>query len=645
MASLSSSTRLGNTSTSALIRSATSIQNQVTAYNDEAQRLQFENDPSNDNLQTYLTYLQGRINSLQAAGDIASQTKALAMGQTMTSAVAKNTSFTIQNQAIQVMAGTATPQDKLDVIGQMFQRAQSIGDETLAQSLMSQGYALSQQIQYQQQVAAEASVTLQKANDSAIKAGYTDAIAQIKDMTANAIALFHSGAAEPGAAFKEVTSQLDSTLKTLTGEGLPKGTQANLGSVLQGMFNAEFAYAQQAADVLRPTDPQAADKFAKYDANGNIIGGTAADIMNNQAFIKVPGIGNVNAHDAAQFANNPNLIGIKTDENGQTTFYRNPIIGYSFKNGVLTPETDQATSQALVGSTGKGPNNSAVRLQSATNSQKQLENLGFTVDKVNKDGTIEVQFTSKTDHWTQAKGSNPILSSTESGSGNKVTLIPQVNGTFQFARGNNLFSVALDAKGLGGIFQTGPDGAPRSIAGQYGFNQQVNTMISNATTQQLQQQAAARASQLANAQLVKAGLPAGGGYFAPVPGALQGGTGPSAYTSPSPTSKPYQMTQRAGGGFNFTNNGKAISAAEYAQANGIAFRDLLTHMAQSGDSGAKAALGFVGNDFRYDPSKISAGGNANIYNALTWGTGLPGAHVNGPNTQGGQLTLPSGLKL
>lgn len=83
------------------------------------------------------------------------------------------------------------------------------------------------------------------------------------------------------------------------------------------------------------------------------------------------------------------------------------------------------------------------------------------------------------------------------------------------------------------------------------------------------------------------------------------------------------MAKRSDGGFNFTDSGgKAISAAQYAQSKGIAFRDLLSEMAKQGDQGAKTALGFVGNDFGYDPRKlvngVSSPGLINLYKSLVW---------------------------
>lgn len=84
-----------------------------------------------------------------------------------------------------------------------------------------------------------------------------------------------------------------------------------------------------------------------------------------------------------------------------------------------------------------------------------------------------------------------------------------------------------------------------------------------------------------------------------------------------------QMSQRKGGGFNFTIGGKSVSAAAYAAATKTPIRTLLATMAKAGDSGAKAALGFVGGDMRYDPRKMNAQ-NAAVYNSLFWGL-MPGA--------------------
>lgn len=69
-----------------------------------------------------------------------------------------------------------------------------------------------------------------------------------------------------------------------------------------------------------------------------------------------------------------------------------------------------------------------------------------------------------------------------------------------------------------------------------------------------------------------------------------------------------QMQRRKDGGFNFTDPyGTPINAAEYVQlqnsmGNRITYRNLLQQMATSGDKGARTALNYVGDDFRFNPN-------------------------------------------
>jgi hypothetical protein len=120
-----------------------------------------------------------------------------------------------------------------------------------------------------------------------------------------------------------------------------------------------------------------------------------------------------------------------------------------------------------------------------------------------------------------------------------------------------------------------------------------------------------------NAQLAAQRSAGGGGGYATPSFGYGGGAGAAGS---------YRAAPKQGGGFAFTDaDGNPISAATYAAATGIPFRNLLQNMANQGDQGAKAALNFVGGDYRYDPNKIGQGNNAAIYNALVWGTNLPQA--------------------
>lgn len=97
------------------------------------------------------------------------------------------------------------------------------------------------------------------------------------------------------------------------------------------------------------------------------------------------------------------------------------------------------------------------------------------------------------------------------------------------------------------------------------------------------------------------------------PGFSLGGLGGAGGGTPA-------MSQRGDKGFNFQgSNGQSVSAATYAQLTGQSFRSVLQKMASAGDQGAKTALGFVGDDFGYNPNKI--GSNKALYNNLVWGSG------------------------
>lgn len=117
----------------------------------------------------------------------------------------------------------------------------------------------------------------------------------------------------------------------------------------------------------------------------------------------------------------------------------------------------------------------------------------------------------------------------------------------------------------------------------------------------------ARADQARQAAAQAAGL-----------GSLFGNMG----NEPAAVSTSATASKRPDGGFNFTDaNGRPISAAAYATAKGLTFRQLLSDMASQGDKGAKTALGFVGDDFGYDAKKINNQKLADLYNSLVWGTG------------------------
>lgn len=117
-----------------------------------------------------------------------------------------------------------------------------------------------------------------------------------------------------------------------------------------------------------------------------------------------------------------------------------------------------------------------------------------------------------------------------------------------------------------------------------------------------------------NYQLQKQQLGAQNAYSTLLAGMLGGGNN----ATPAAAAPTAQMVQRSDKGFNFTDqNGNAINAAQYAHLTGQDFRNVLQVMASHGDTGAQAALGFVGNDYGYDPTKVTSPALANLYKALT----------------------------
>lgn len=131
-----------------------------------------------------------------------------------------------------------------------------------------------------------------------------------------------------------------------------------------------------------------------------------------------------------------------------------------------------------------------------------------------------------------------------------------------------------------------------------------------------------------NAQIARSKAGGGGGYL----GGL--GLGDGGTQTDSGLAK---LSQRKGGGFNFTIDGQPVSAAVYADATGEKFTSLLKRMAKKGDAGAIRALRFVGDNYKYDPRKVATQDQLDLYNSLVWGTGLERSSLtDAPN-------IPAGL--
>lgn len=605
MPSLTSSFNVGSGSASSLVKAASTLTNQLNAYKDAQAKAAFEFDHSDASYQTYSSYLTDRISQLQSTGSIADATKAITMHDQLLQAQSSNASFNITNASIAVMDGQATPQDKLQVITDLFEQSQQTGDVNLSQSLENKAYSLQQTIEQQAQTASDAAHTLAKAQGD--KEG--SATAAVATQIEQALFTINQGVKDYGfSAFnKSVKDQLD-TPNPDTGQtprqmmqalaentSLPADqrdamlkvvntSQPSYADMTVGMASAMGAYHQLAAQIYMSSGNYSAYQ-TQIDAAQKIMDGTT--LISTVA-------GNMSLQDMATYQANPDMYTPhQTYVNGrlQTTLTtnslhsgENAITGMHFdENGHLTASFSgqQAGTQLSSGDAAKY--------------EKVLTSLGLshsTLKSADIRNGIDVQVTDQSPGWLKNLFGDQLNQS--------VNMFIGPHGLefgVQNADGSNTpYVIATDSKGLSGLFKGTNDGKgniqylPQQAAGQYGFNQKSNTV-----------------TQAAQAAIQKS-------MGNPTVGRDQSPARPSA-----------QMTQRAGGGFNFTNNGQAISAARYSQITGVPFRTLLQQMSDSGDTGAKTALQFVGNDYGYDASKQVSYQNSSTYNALTWGAGVKAA--------------------
>ena len=171
------------------------------------------------------------------------------------------------------------------------------------------------------------------------------------------------------------------------------------------------------------------------------------------------------------------------------------------------------------------------------------------------------------------------------------------------------------APALAGLRSQGQQKAMSLQDAIFAIKERRDTLGQNIYQQEKDRAFQSREAALARADAARQAAASAGSGFSPTyttPTGGGGNTGGGGWGNAS---------QRKDKGFNFQGaDGRSVSAAVYAKQNNIPFRSLLERMAKMKDPGAIKALGFVGNDFGYNPNKI--GNNAQLYNNLVWGSGL-----------------------
>jgi len=489
MASLTAGLKLGTGSASALIKSASSIASQIATYQDASQAYQYELSAKTDqDLQTYQTYLQGRITTLNATGTIADASKSLSLTRALSTAVKGNISTSILRENIQIMAGNATDQDKLNLIGTQFQRALSNGDMNLAQSLESQAYSLSQSIQLKAQTAADAAASLRKAAGGSAASAQNHVATQIE----NSFKQLNSdtGAAGEAALNKNlkswVTANKSSLLALTNGPGIDQGTkdaitkavnssQPNYRDIASGVGQAMIAAHYQAYLAELPINPETAQGY--LDA--------ATNLANGNTSIKTLA-GSLTLQDIQLWQNNPAMFVPK--ENADTG-----VLSFSY-GGTGRKPGESAISGYKFGADGTVTANFTGSVSGTKLNQKQVDEvnntltkLGFNFKQIGTDKNSHVAIldngitiqANKSPKWLQpmlAGQQNVQLQAYETKQG-------IVTATLDGTGKGNIYLIAHDSKGLNAVYQsTGQfkDGNPifgKQVAhGDYGFDQNNNSL-------------------------------------------------------------------------------------------------------------------------------------------------------------------------
>lgn len=471
---------LGNTSGSALVKSAASIASTVADYNDKIAAQQWSFSAQTDaDWQSYQNYLTGRINNLSSTGSIANASKAVSLTSTLQSANRSYTSNVIQRSSQAILEGNGTATDKLSQIDDMYYQAVANGDQNLAQNLVSQHDTLSQQIQYDQTTAATAQETLYKANQTAQAQGYSDAEQQIKDSLSN----FSSGFKQTGQGFTSKTltdnsSAILATAKTL-GIDIPKGSALTNGSIIQAAFNSIYALEGQKAAIYNITPGSSSEYNTSIQAMDNINNGIATLSVGGQK---------LTYQDAAYYAAHPDAfhqITTGTNIEGQTTYAleKSAVLGYAYdKNGV--PQPIYSVKDAN-GNVTQGPSATTTYQVLDDNNKKamkaDLQGAGFSVTENNGNIIAMPSTDGKNNFFNNAIKPYGLDASTgfnviKTAAGYQFSPVTGSNGATQ------LLTLAKDASGKFGIYnnQFNPITGTQTnqLIGQFdGFNAINNTQV------------------------------------------------------------------------------------------------------------------------------------------------------------------------
>lgn len=600
--------------TTSLLRSAASARKKIQAQQDAEVAYNWNNSyQTYDNYQEYAAYLEKRARSTS------DPSAALTLQKAKDSAYKGYVGNEIQRKTIAIAEGTGTSTEKYNTIVRYMQDAESSGLYGLSQNLGAQaGQLYISMVEEQKRAVAEQKslgeieANYRKKLQNAEADSYGDMGQALEGALTRLNKTFkESGQIAFNAEAKKFVESQRGLIEDLTKQKLPKDITTSLPQIIQGAIEGlQTYYAKAAVAAVDDTDKHKA-YMDKVDA-----------IVNGREF-DTP-FGKQSVQSIATL--NPGMYVPSTDAYGNKKLSQGALDGYS---------VDESGRIAAIPS---GKLNKEIDKKVGAQQKKQLEAMGFAnVGYDSSTGTYKVSIDKGKQDWFQ--NTKLGLSDNEN-----FNLIPTDTGFQYFNKATNeLFSIAADKKGLGGLYKIDTQKGIQHIGGQYGFDQGTNNLTNNVGNLLAASNKARAKAQAGLPLLSRAGQPENKQLFGGSNAAMNFAMAPfAAINNASARKSAPQMVRRGDGGFNFTDaNGKAISAYSYALQTGQQFRTVLQQAANQGDSFSAQALKFAGNDGAYNPAQVSLD-VAKKWNSLTWGNNINLQTPQAARNAGQGFTKPTG---
>lgn len=449
------------TAVSSLLKSASSVRDQLATYQDEVEAFNYGNSAYTDSaLSDYTAYLNSRITALNASGSISDASKALSLSKALDSATKSNISATITRENIQMMSGNASLTDKYNTIVDQYSRATANGDMTLAQSLMSQAYSVNQSIQLQQQTAADAQTTLATATATAAKADASAEGSVATVLTASLEQLNNDIKSTGMGDFnKTVQAWTTTNAKTLESLGVKLPNQPNYFDVVQGIAGAQYNAHMLASQMYAPYGSGPGSDSWNQAQDANDINSGTAKLPTLAGSISLQTVMQASA-DPSQYVFNPSKGAfVPTQQTGNTEQFTplfdakgKPIAGATPGTPTVEPTYSGTVAHTVV-----------LTPTQTTQMQKLGLNFGSTTKGNAADG-VQVQATAKTPVWLQqVLGKDGVTNMYTSQNGLQFTY-DSSDGS-----GKSVYTIVSDTQGHLGLFEEGST-TEGYLHGEYGFN-------------------------------------------------------------------------------------------------------------------------------------------------------------------------------